>query len=107
MRRVLTVALLLAGGMLGGCAAAVVGNSGQADTRTASQLASDTATSADVKAKLLADPSLKPLSIGVLTYRGEVTLSGLVNNAQQRELAGRLAGGVKGVKTVRNDLTVK
>ncbi|HTQ35494.1 MAG TPA: BON domain-containing protein [Steroidobacteraceae bacterium] len=107
MRGVLAVALLLAGAVLGGCAAAVVGNSAGSDTRNGTQLAGDAATSADVKARLLADPSLKPLSISVMTYLGQVTLAGLVDSDGQRELAGRLAAGVKGVKGVRNDLTVK
>jgi hyperosmotically inducible protein len=106
MKRALTVVLLLACGVLAGCAAAVMANGGN-DSRSASQLAADTALTADVKAKLLTDAGLKPLSINVATYLGQVTLAGYVNNAAQRELAGKLAGSVKGVKGVRNDLTVK
>lgn len=107
MKPALTVAVLLACGSLAGCATAVIGNSGSSDTRTSTQMAADTATSADVKAKLLADPSLKPFSISVLTYQGQVTMTGYVNTAQQRDLAGQLARSVQGVKSVRNDLTVK
>ena len=107
MKRALIVATLLACGTLAGCATGVIGNSGGSDTRSATQLASDTATSADVKARLLADASLKPLSISVLTWLGQVTLAGFVNTGEQKDLAGKLARGVKGVKSVRNDLTVK
>jgi osmotically-inducible protein OsmY len=107
MRRTLTVALLLACGSLAGCATAVMGTGSDSDTRSAAQLAADTATSADVKAALLAAASLKPLSIGVVTYQGQVTLAGEVNTTAQRDLAGKLARGVRGVKSVRNDLTVK
>ncbi len=107
MKRALTVAVLLACGSLAGCATAVIGSGSGSDARSAAQLASDTATSADVKARLLADASLKPLSIGVVTYLGQVTLAGEVNTSAQRDLAGKLARGVKGVKGVRNDLTVK
>jgi len=106
MKRALTVVLLLACGALAGCAAAVMASGGN-DGRSSTQLAADTALTADVKAKLLTDAGLKPLSISVATYLGQVTLAGYVNNAAQRELAGKLAGGVKGVKGVRNDLTVK
>jgi osmotically-inducible protein OsmY len=106
MKRTLIVALLLASVGSGGCATAVMGTA-SGDQRSASQVAADTATSADVKAKLLADPSLKPLSISVLTHLGQVTLAGFVNTAAQRDLAGRIARDVKGVKGVRNDLTVK
>lgn len=106
MKRALIVALLLASVGSGGCATAVIGTSGD-DPRSASQVAADTATSADVKARLLAEPSLKPLSISVLTNLGQVTLAGFVNTAAQRDLASRIAREVKGVKGVRNDLTVK
>jgi hyperosmotically inducible periplasmic protein len=106
MKRALTVALLLACGALTGCAAAVMASGGN-DSRSATQLAADTALTADVKAKLLTDAGLKPLSISVNTYLGQVTLAGYVNNTAQRDLAGKLAGGVKGVKSVRNELTVK
>lgn len=107
MKPALTVALLLACGSLASCATAVMGSSGGADARTSAQMAADTAMSADVKAALLADAGLKPFSISVLTYLGQVTLAGEVNTAQQRDQAGRLARGVKGVKGVRNDLTVR
>jgi osmotically-inducible protein OsmY len=107
MTRALTVALLLACGSLAGCATAIVGSSGSDNARTSAQMAADTATSADVKAKLLADATLKPLPISAQTYLGQVTLTGFVDTREQYELAGRIARGVKGVKSVRNDLTVR
>lgn len=107
MTRALTVAILLACVSLTGCATAVLGNSGSADTRTSAQLAADTATSADVKAKLLGDAGLKPFTISVLTYLGQVTLSGFVDTAQQHDLAGQLARSVKGVKSVDNNISVR
>jgi hyperosmotically inducible protein len=106
MTRALIVALLLACAASSGCATAVLG-SGGSDPRSSSQLAADAATTADVKAILLTDSGLKPLSISVATYQSQVTLVGEVNSSAQRDLAGRLARGVKGVKSVRNDLTVK
>lgn len=107
MKRALTVAVLLVCGTLAGCATAVIGSGAGSDTRTSAQLAADAATTADVKAKLLADASLKPLSINVVTYLAQVTLAGHVNNTAQRDLAGKLARDVRGVKSVRNDLTVR
>ena len=107
MARALTVAVLLACGSLAGCATAVIGNSASSDSRSSAQLAADTATSADVKARLLADATLKPFSISVLTYQGLVTLAGFVDTAGQRDLAGRLARSVKGVKSVNNNLSVR
>jgi len=107
MMRVLTVALLLACGSLAGCATAIIGSSGPDSSRSSAQMAADTAMSADVKAKLLADATLKPFTINVQTYLAQVTMAGEVHTAQQRDLAGQLARSVKGVKSVRNDLTVK
>ena len=107
MTRALAVAVLLACGSLAGCATAVIGNSGSSDSRSSAQLAADTATSADVKARLLADATLKPFSISVLTYQGQVTLAGFVDTGGQRDLAGRLARSVKGVKSVNNNLSVR
>ncbi len=103
MKRTLTICLLMACGSLAGCVAAVVGNGG--DTRASAQISADAATTADVKARLLANAELKPLSINVITYDGAVTLAGQVNSKAQREAAGRLARGVKGVKSVRNELS--
>ncbi len=60
-----------------------------------------------MKAKLLTDAGLKPLSISVATYLGQVTLAGYVNTNEQHDLAGKLARSVKGVKDVHNELTVK
>ncbi len=103
MKRILTICLLMACGSLAGCVAAVVGNGG--DARTSAQISADAATTADVKARMLANAELKPLSISVMTYDGAVTLAGTVNSKAQRETAGRLARGVKGVKSVRNELS--
>lgn len=107
MTRALSVALILACGSLAGCATAIMGSSGSDNTRSSAQMAADTAMSADVKAKLLADASLKPFTISVQTYLAQVTMTGFVDTAQQRDLAGQLARSVKGVKSVRNDLTVR
>lgn len=45
--------------------------------------------------------------INVDTYRGEVSLSGFVDNEQQVEAAGKAAKSVDGVKKVTNNLQVK
>jgi len=103
MKRILTICLLMACGSLAGCASMLIGEGG--DTRTSSQVSADAATTADVKARLLANADLKPLSINVMTHDGAVTLAGSVNSRAQRDTAGRLARGVKGVKSVRNELS--
>jgi osmotically-inducible protein OsmY len=60
-----------------------------------------------VKAAMLEDSSLKSLGIGVKTYKDIVQLSGFVDTAESARRAGKLASGVKGVSSVKNDLIVK
>jgi hypothetical protein len=67
----------------------------------------DSAITARVKAAIFDDPSLKVLQINVETFKGEVQLSGFVDAAQNVRRAGEVARGVKGVKSVKNDLIVK
>lgn len=60
-----------------------------------------------VKSQLAADDFLKSFQISVETFKGTVQLSGFVNAQQAVDKAGQIAGGVKGVKSVKNDLIVK
>lgn len=68
---------------------------------------SDTAITASINADYLKDPGLSVLQIDVDTRDGVVTLNGLADSEPARVRAGQLAGGVKGVREVRNHLTVK
>jgi hyperosmotically inducible protein len=77
------------------------------DERPADRVAQDAAITADVKARLIAEPGIRAMSINVDTYEGNVTLKGEVEAAAQRNTAGNLASRARGVKGVRNDLTVK
>ena len=67
----------------------------------------DSTITTKVKAEILKEETLKIFQISVKTIRGEVQLSGAVDSAQTIRKAGELAGSVKGVVSVRNDLTVK
>jgi osmotically-inducible protein OsmY len=60
-----------------------------------------------VKAALVEDPMTKAYQINVDTFKGEVQLSGFVDSAQAVAKAGEVARGVKGVKSVKNNLIVK
>lgn len=60
-----------------------------------------------VKAALLGDATLKSLDVMVETRKGEVQLSGFVDDTQQVALAETLARGVAGVKRVDNKLVLK
>lgn len=62
---------------------------------------------AAVKAALLADAYVKSLDIAVKTRRGDVQLSGFVNNQSQIDRAIEVARGVRGVRTVNDEMSVK
>ena len=69
--------------------------------------AGDTATTSEVKAKLLADDVVPSRHIKVETTDGVVQLSGDVSSAAQSERAESIAKAVDGVKSVKNDIKVK
>ena len=60
-----------------------------------------------VKAEILDEPTLKVFQINVETFKGEVQLSGFVDTAEKVKKAGEIARGVKGVKSVKNNIIVK
>jgi len=62
---------------------------------------------AKVKSALLADPNIKSLAIAVVTRKGEVQLSGFVDNQAQIDHASELALAVNGVLSVANEMSVK
>ena len=67
----------------------------------------DTAITASIKTDFIKDPDLSVLKIDVDTNDGIVTLNGLADNEGARTRAEKIAGAVKGVREVRNHLTVK
>jgi osmotically-inducible protein OsmY len=67
----------------------------------------DSVITAKVKAAVLDEPSLKSAEINVETYKGIVQLSGFVRSRADINRAAELANGVKGVKSVKNDMILK
>lgn len=60
----------------------------------------------DVQTRFSQDSGLLTKQLGVQSANGVVTLSGMVDNAAQRDAASRQAAGVEGVKEVVNNLEV-
>ena len=81
----------------------------KADVRSgdAGRAMSDTAITASIKTDFIKDPDLSVLKIDVDTKDGVVTLNGLAGNEAAKQRAEKMASAVKGVKEVRNFLTVK
>lgn len=75
--------------------------------RTAGEVVDDTTITAAVKAKLFGDPYLSGFAISVTTFKGEVTLTGAVDNQYQKERATAIARSVPGVVRVHNLLKIK
>lgn len=77
------------------------------EKQSVSGYAGDAATTSEIKAKLLADDIVPSRKIKVETTNGVVQLSGTVENEAQSERAESIAKAIEGVKSVKNDLTVK
>ncbi|MDU2938231.1 molecular chaperone OsmY [Superficieibacter sp. 1612_C1] len=69
--------------------------------------AGDTATTSEIKAKLLADDIVPARKVKVETTDGVVQLSGTVDSQAQIDRAESVAKAVDGVKSVKNDLKAK
>lgn len=67
----------------------------------------DTVITTRVKAAIFNEPSLKVFQINVETYRNVVQLSGFVSTGANMDKAVHLAGAVKGVSSVRNDMRLR
>ena len=67
----------------------------------------DSVITTKIKTKLAADDFLKSFQIGVESRKGIVQLSGFVNSQDAVDKAGKIASGVEGVKSVKNNLIVK
>ena len=62
---------------------------------------------AKVKAALLADANVKSLDIAVATRKGEVQLSGFVDNQGQIDRATEVSHGIEGARSVSNQMSIK
>lgn len=69
--------------------------------------AGDTAVTSEIKAKLLADDIVPSRNVTVETTDGVVHLSGTVASSKQSDRAEDIAKAVSGVKSVKNDVSVK
>lgn len=76
------------------------------DERPAAVIASDTRITTAVRTRLIGDKYVDGFQISVHTYDGIVTLGGEVGTSIPREQAERLAAGVEGVKSVRNEIKI-
>lgn len=97
MKKLLISVLLLAA--LAGCAS-VTG-------RTVGEIVDDSAITSAINLEIIKSPELKYLKINVDSFRGYVTLTGVVpsKNAELKLL--EIARGVRGVKGVKSNLMIE
>ena len=67
----------------------------------------DSVVTTRVKSTLLADPKIKSVDIAVVTRKGEVQLSGFVDNQAQIDRAIEITRSVEGVESVINKMSIK
>jgi len=67
----------------------------------------DATVTAKVKAELIKDAGMDGIDISVETHKGQVILSGFVNNGEQLLRAVHIASGVDGVQSVKNALVIR
>ena len=67
----------------------------------------DSIVTAKVKSALLADPAVKSFDIAIATRKGEVQLSGYVDNQAQINRAIDIARAVEGVQSINNEMSIK
>jgi len=87
--------------------AATLGCAGNATQESSSEYVTDSWITTKVKASLADDATVKATEVNVETFKGVVQLSGFVGSNSAMYEAIRIAGGIKGVTSVKNDIRVK
>ena len=91
-------------------AASLIALSGCAVTRgqeTVGAYVDDAAITTSVKTKFVDNKNVDAASITVETLNGTVLLSGFAKNATERSTAETIARNVSGVKSVKNEISVR
>jgi hyperosmotically inducible protein len=91
-------------------AVALLTASGCAVTRgqeTVGAYVDDTAITTSVKARFVDNKDVDATSIRVETLNGTVMLSGFAKSATEKSTAESIARGVNGVKSVKNEITIR
>jgi len=98
-----TAALVLAGLMT----TTLIACSATSTRPSTGQMLDDSVVTAKVKAALIQDPVTKAHQINVETFKGEVQLSGFVDDNEARTRALQVARDIEGVKNVTDAMEVR
>ncbi len=84
-----------------------LGCAGSATQESTGEYVTDSWITTKVKASLAEDPQVKATEVNVETFKGVVQLSGFVSSSAAMYQAVRVANGIKGVSSVKNDMRIK
>lgn len=87
--------------------AVLAGCAGSPTRESTGEYIDDSAITARVKSAFVADKDVSAMNVSVETFKGTVQLSGFAKNAQEADKAEAIAGEVKGVRAVRNDIRIR
>ncbi len=73
----------------------------------AKRVVSDSVLTSKIKAELLAERDFKSTQISVKTFKGDVIISGFVDDELSKAKAEAIVNKVEGVKSIKNSLVVK
>jgi hyperosmotically inducible protein len=76
-------------------------------SKSGGQEVSDNDVTTKVKTALISDDTLKGFDIAVVTTKGDVRLTGILDNQNQIDRANALARAVDGVHAIHDELTLK
>ncbi|WP_128000153.1 BON domain-containing protein [Piscinibacter defluvii] len=74
---------------------------------TVGEYIDDSTITTQVKARMVEDKQVDAAAISVETLNGTVLLSGFAKSSAERDAAESIARGVKGVKAVKNEISVR
>lgn len=66
----------------------------------------DNALERDIQEAMIWDPAVESIKIGVSAHNGRITLTGTVGSWQERQLTEKIAMGIRGVKSVDNNINI-
>jgi osmotically-inducible protein OsmY len=85
----------------------MLGCASTSKTESTGEYIDDSVITAKVKAAIFNEPTLKLSEINVETFKGAVQLSGFVSSQADIARAMEIAQTIKGVKSVKNSLSIK
>ena len=98
--RILVTVIVLASGLLSGCAV-------QRGQETMGAYVDDATITTQVKSRFVESKEVDAGAISVETMKGTVMLSGFAKSVLEKNSAERIARGVSGVRAVKNEVSVR